>query len=41
LNRDQKLAEKMGKSAREYMRSHFTSKEIARQYLEALRKAIL
>ncbi|NJL62229.1 MAG: glycosyltransferase family 4 protein [Methylacidiphilales bacterium] len=41
LNRDKQLAEKMGKSAREYMRSHFTSKEIAKQYLKALQKAMV
>jgi glycosyltransferase involved in cell wall biosynthesis len=40
LNRDHQLAERMGKSGRQYLRSHFTPKIISKQYLDVLRKAI-
>jgi glycosyltransferase involved in cell wall biosynthesis len=41
LSRDRQLAERMGKSGRQYLRSHFTPKIIAKQYLDVLRRAIL
>ena len=41
LSRDRQLAERMGKSGRQYLRSHFTPKIISKQYLEVLRRAIL
>ncbi|MBD2343405.1 glycosyltransferase family 4 protein [Anabaena subtropica] len=40
LNRDQKLAERMGQSGRQYMRSHFTPKVISQQYLNILHQAV-
>ncbi len=41
LSRDAQLAERMGKSGRQYLRSHFTPKIISKQYLDVLRRAIL
>jgi glycosyltransferase involved in cell wall biosynthesis len=41
LSRDAQLVERMGKSGRQYLRSHFTPKIISKQYLEVLRRAIL
>lgn len=41
LNRDQVLAEKMGKAARQYMQSHFTPKEISKQYLKVLQQSLI
>jgi glycosyltransferase involved in cell wall biosynthesis len=41
LSRDRQLAERMGKSGRQYLRSHFTPKIISKQYLDVLRRAIL
>jgi glycosyltransferase involved in cell wall biosynthesis len=40
LYRDQQLGEQMGKAGRQYMRSHFTPKIIAQQYLQVLQKAL-
>ncbi|AFZ02028.1 glycosyltransferase family 4 protein [Calothrix sp. PCC 6303] len=40
LSRDRQLAERMGKSGRQYLRSHFTPKIISKQYLDVLRRAI-
>ncbi|KAB8317522.1 glycosyltransferase family 4 protein [Tolypothrix campylonemoides VB511288] len=40
LSRDQRLAERMGNSAREYLQSYFTPEVISRQYFEVLRQAI-
>jgi glycosyltransferase involved in cell wall biosynthesis len=39
LNNDKQLAEKMGKVARQYLKSHFTPKLIAKEYLEMLLRA--
>jgi glycosyltransferase involved in cell wall biosynthesis len=41
LSRDRQLAERMGKSGRQYLRSHFTPKIISKQYLGVLRRAVL
>ncbi len=41
LSRDAQLAERMGKSGRQYLRSHFTPKIISKQYLDVLRRAVL
>jgi len=41
LSRDRQLAECMGKSGRQYLRSHFTPKIISKQYLDVLRRATL
>jgi glycosyltransferase involved in cell wall biosynthesis len=41
LSRDRQLAERMGKSGRQYLRSHFTPKIISKQYLDVLRRATL
>lgn len=40
LSRDQRLAERMGNSARQYLQSYFTPKVISRQYFEVLRRAV-
>lgn len=41
LSRDQQLAERMGRSGRQYLRSHFTPRIISQQYLDVLQQAIL
>ncbi len=41
LSQDRQLSRQMGIAGREYLRSHFTPKIIAKQYLEVLRQAIL
>ncbi|BAY74485.1 glycosyltransferase [Nostoc linckia NIES-25] len=41
LSRDPQLGERMGKSGRQYLRSHFTPKIISQQYLDVLQQAIL
>ncbi len=41
LSRDQKLGERMGRSGRQYLRSHFTPRIISQQYLDVLQQAIL
>ncbi|BAT55549.1 glycosyltransferase [Nostoc sp. NIES-3756] len=41
LNRDQQLAQRMGQSGRQYLRTHFTPKVISEQYFEVLRQAVL
>lgn len=40
LSHDPQLGENMGKSGRQYLRSHFTPKIISKQYLEVLKQAI-
>ncbi len=40
LSHNQQLAEGMGKSAREYMQSHFTVDVISKQYLDVLHQAL-
>jgi glycosyltransferase involved in cell wall biosynthesis len=40
LSRDQRLAERMGNSARQYLQSYFTPEVISRQYFDVLRRAI-
>jgi len=40
LSHDQQLGERMGKAGRQYLRSHFTLKVIAQQYLDVLQQAI-
>ncbi|BAY97588.1 glycosyltransferase [Tolypothrix tenuis PCC 7101] len=40
LSNDPQLAQSMGKSGRQYLRSHFTPKIISKQYLEVLQQAI-
>ncbi len=40
LSQDKDLAQKMGFRARNYMKSHFTSKVITKQYLEVLCQAV-
>jgi glycosyltransferase involved in cell wall biosynthesis len=40
LSRDPQLAERMGKSGRQYLRSHFTPKLISQQYLDVLQQAL-
>lgn len=40
LKCDRDLAQGMGKSAREYLRSHFTPQMISQQYLDVLQRAI-
>lgn len=39
LSQDRYLAQEMGVKAREYMKSHFSSKVVTKQYLEVLRQA--
>lgn len=41
LSRDRQLAERMGRSARQYLQSYFTPDVISRQYFEVLLRAIL
>lgn len=41
LSRDRRLAERMGKSAREYLQSYFTPEVISKQYLDVLLRAIM
>jgi glycosyltransferase involved in cell wall biosynthesis len=41
LSRDRQLAERMGKSGRQYLRSHFTPKIISKQYLDVVRRSTL
>ncbi len=41
LSKNPETVEEMGKAARQYMRSHFTSEVIAKEYLEVLRKSII
>jgi glycosyltransferase involved in cell wall biosynthesis len=41
LSRDSKLAQKMGKAAREYVQSYFTVEAISKQYLQVLQHALL
>nr|WP_202895485.1 glycosyltransferase family 4 protein [Iningainema tapete] len=41
LSRDRLLAERMGKSARQYLQSYFTPEVICRQYFEVFLRAIL
>ncbi|HYW21528.1 MAG TPA: glycosyltransferase family 4 protein [Nodularia sp. (in: cyanobacteria)] len=40
LQRNQELSEQMGNAARQYLKSHFTPKIIAQQYLDVLRQAL-
>jgi glycosyltransferase involved in cell wall biosynthesis len=40
LSRDPQLAERMGKSGRQYLRSHFTPRLISQQYLDVLQQAV-
>ncbi|MBD2437164.1 glycosyltransferase family 4 protein [Nostoc sp. FACHB-110] len=40
ISRDPQLAERMGKSGRQYLRSHFTPKLISQQYLDVLQQVV-
>ena len=40
LSKDNQLAKNMGKAARQYMQSHFTSEVIALEYLKVLRRSV-
>lgn len=40
LSRDPQIGERMGKAGRQYLRSHFTPKVIAQQYLRVLQRAL-
>ncbi|MCP6759282.1 MAG: glycosyltransferase family 4 protein [Fischerella sp. CENA71] len=40
LSQDRELAKRMGKAGRQYMRSHYTSEIISRQYLDVLLRSI-
>jgi glycosyltransferase involved in cell wall biosynthesis len=41
LSRDPQIGARMGKAGRQYLRSHFTPKVIAQQYLRVLQQAVL
>ena len=41
LSRDQRLAERMGQSARQYLQSYFTPEVISRQYFDVLLRATI